>query len=67
MKTASKTAQQIKHMYNVIQARKGHAAIDFKDGELVLVCTKPTPELKTWGVGAVPQSYGDDWVRLVEC
>lgn len=67
MVTTSAVAQQAKIVFDAIKARGGHAAIDFKDGELSLICTKPTPDTSDWGRGAVPQSYGDGWVRLVSC
>jgi|GEM_PF-4481359 len=67
MVTTSAIAQQAKIVFDAIKARGGHAAIDFKDGELALICTRPTPDTSDWGRGAVPQSYGDGWVRLVQC
>lgn len=67
MVTPSKIALHLKLIFDAIQARGGHAAIDFKDGELALQCTKPSPDTETWGRGAVPQAFTDGWVRLAEC
>jgi hypothetical protein len=67
MSTESKVAQHLKLVFDAIKARGGHAAIEFKNGELVLLCTKPSPDTSEWGRGACPQSYGAEWVRLAEC
>ena len=45
--------------FNEIQERGGNAALDFKNDEMVLICTKPTSDPKTWGRGAVAQTYVD--------
>ncbi len=42
-------------------------ALEIKDGELLLNCTKPTNDQAKWGQGAVPQTYTDGWTRLVKC
>lgn len=65
--TSSKQAHIIKATFDQIKSRGGHAAIDYKDGEIMLACTKPGPEQDTWGRGSLPQTYSDSWVRLVEC
>jgi hypothetical protein len=72
MITESKVALHLKLVFDSIKARGGHAAIDFKNGELVLLCTKPSPDTSEWdtsewGRGACPQSYSAEWVRLAEC
>lgn len=67
MITITRTARALKAQFEAIRARGGHAAIDFRDGEIALRCTQPTSDPETWGRGAVPQTYNDDWVRLVEC
>lgn len=65
--TSAQKASEIAEQFRAIQARGGHAAIDFCNGELALVCTQPQPNLASWGRGAVPHPYADNWVRLCEC
>lgn len=67
MPTTSKQAQSLVFQFQAIRERGGHAAIDFRDGEIMLTCTKPSSDPATWGAGAVPQAYTGAWVRLVEC
>jgi hypothetical protein len=68
MITSNEYAKKIFDDYETIRKRGGHAAIDYRHGELVLQCTKPlNDELKTWGRGAVPMEYTPEWVRLVQC
>ena len=58
----------IRALFDEIKARGGHAAIDYKDGELVLTCSKPDfRDKSTWGRGTVPQTPNNEWVRLNEC
>lgn len=65
--TPQAAAREIAAQFRAIQERGGHAAIDFRNGELVLRCTQPQPNPKTWGRGAVPQPYTQEWVRICEC
>lgn len=65
--TSTDKARHILMQFEAIRTQRGHAAIDFRNGELVLMCTKPTDNPKTWGRGAVPMTMTGDWVRLVEC
>ena len=65
--TTSAQAQSLKHLFDKIKERGGHAALDFKDGELTLQCTKPSKDPDSWGKGSVGQPFGDDWIRLAQC
>lgn len=67
MQNSNGNAFAVSILFDQIKARGGHAAIDYKDGDLVLTCTKPSSDTSQWGRGAVPQLPGEDWVRLVEC
>ena len=61
-------ARTIRFLFDAIRDRGGHAAIDYCDGALVLVTTKPdTSNPDTWGKGAIPEPYNDSHVRIAEC
>jgi hypothetical protein len=65
--TPNYLALKIATTFQEIKSKGGHAAIDYKDGEIVLHCATPTDNMENWGFGEVPAKWSDDWVRLVEC
>lgn len=67
MITTTSEAYNILSFFEKMKAEGRHAAIDFKDGELMLSCTRPSQDPAIWGLGAVPQTQSDDWVRLRQC
>jgi hypothetical protein len=64
--TSTQEARGIVHLYREIAERGGHAAIDFREGEIVLQCTRPGDDTALWGRGAVPRTDSDEWVRICE-
>lgn len=68
--TTSVFAFEIAETFEAIRKQGGHAAIDYKDGQITLVCTKPNnaqrENKKAWGRGALPQAF-PGWVRLAKC
>ncbi len=65
--TQATQARKIARQFDDIKKRGGHAAIDYKNGDLMLNTSQPTSDPLTWGNGQVPQTYTDEWVRLAEC
>lgn len=60
-------ASHIAEQFKLIQRRGGRAAIDYHNGELALMCTRPTDKSEDLGAWCCPQPYTVDWVRLISC
>jgi hypothetical protein len=64
-------AETVKKDFFALAKMGRNAAIDINlsSGEIALVTTRGTNfgDLKTAGLGAIPRTYTDNWMRLLVC